>query len=390
MGKAINPMIAIEFIIGSLEVGGAERHLSQILPALKSLGFSMRVHVLSDKAPLKPIFDNAGIKVYLGPNLDWLPLALRKPTRLVISLTRLILSFLKNRNAIRHVFLPEAYLLTAVAARLTFFSGPLVMSRRSLNDYQQRRPILGKLELLMHRFTTIALGNSKAVAQQLYDEGFEPNKVYLIYNGIDLSPFQNLPAKHEIRDSLNISQDTLTFIIVANLIPYKGHIDLLNALGKIHSQLPKSWTLLCVGSGSGILDQLKEHAQTLGISDHIEFLGKRLDTPQLLGAADIGILCSHEEGFSNAILEGMAARLPMVVTNVGGNAEAVEDMHTGLVVKARNPESLADALLSVALAPELRTRFGQAGFERIKQHFTLMQCAKKYADFYSSLTELQS
>ena len=80
----------------------------------------------------------------------------------------------------------------------------------------------------------------------------------------------------------------------------------------------------------------------------------------------------------------------MVVTNVGGNAEAVEDKHTGLVVKVRTPESLADALLSMALAPELRTRFGQAGFERIKQHFTLMQCAKKYADLYNSLTELQS
>jgi glycosyltransferase involved in cell wall biosynthesis len=379
-------MKTIEFIIGSLEVGGAERHLSQVLPALKNMGFLIKVHVLSDKAPLKPIFDNACIEVYLGPNLDWVPLTfLRRPISLFISLTRLILNFLKNRKAIRHVFLPEAYLLTAVAARLTFFSGPLIMSRRSLNDYQQRRPILGTLERLMHRFTTAALGNSKAVVQQLYGEGFTLSNTSLIYNGIDLWPFQNLLTKQGLRDSLNINQDALVFIIVANLIPYKGHLDLLNALGKIHSQLPKSWKLLCVGNDNGILSQLKEHSQMLGINNHVEFLGKRSDTPQLLAAADIGILCSHEEGFSNAILEGMAAGLPMVVTNVGGNAEAVEDMQTGLVVKAQDPESLGSALLSMALAPELRTRFGQAGKERIAQHFTLQQCTQNYADFYESL-----
>ncbi len=378
-------MKTIEFIIGSLEVGGAERHLSQVLPALKNMGFLIKVHVLSDKAPLKPIFDTAGIEVYLGQNHDWLPRTLRKPIRLIISLTRLTVNFLKNRKAIRHVFLPEAYLLTAVAARLTFFSGPLIMSRRSLNDYQQRRPILSMLERLMHRFTTAALGNSKAVVQQLYEEGFTSNNTSLVYNGIDLWPFQNLLTKQELRDNLSINQDALVFIIVANLIPYKGHLDLLNALGKIHSQLPKSWKLLCVGNDNGILSQLKEHSQMLGINNHVEFLGKRVDTPQLLAAADIGILCSHEEGFSNAILEGMAAGLPMVVTNVGGNAEAVEDMQTGLVVKAQDPESLGSALLSMALAPELRTRFGQAGKERIAQHFTLQQCTQNYADFYESL-----
>ena len=96
------------------------------------------------------------------------------------------------------------------------------------------------------------------------------------------------------------------------------------------------------------------------------------------------------DAFSNAILEGMASGLPMVVTDVGGNAEAVEDGQTGIVVKAKNPESLGNALLSLALAPELRTRFGQAGKERITQHFTLRQCAQNYADFYNSLKELQS
>ncbi len=380
-------MKKIEFIIGSLELGGAERHLSQILPALKSMGFSIRIVVLSHKESLKYIFDEAGIEVDLGPNLEWMPFLLRRITRLISSLTRLTISFLKDRQTTRHVFLPEAYLLTAIAARLTFFSGALIMSRRSLNDYQRRRPFLGKLERLMHRFTTKVLGNSNAVVQQLYAEGLSSEKVHLIYNGIKLDSFQNLPEKNKLRRNLNIEQDALVFIIVANLIPYKGHYDLLNAMSLIRFQLPEKWKLLCVGHDTGILGQLENEVQSLNLSTHVQFLGKRLDTPLLLVAADIGILCSHEEGFSNAILEGMAAGLPMVVTNVGGNAEAVEHMRTGLVVEAKNSQLLAESLLSIATSSEMRVKLGRAGRERVEKYFTLSQCAKNYAEFYEGLNQ---
>jgi len=385
MDKTFGNMIEIEFIIGSLEIGGAERHLSQVLPVLKSMGISVRVLVLSDKAPLKPIFDKANIRVSLGPNLDWMPSFPRKIIRFIISLTRLMTGFLRDRRTIRHAFLPEAYLFTAVAACLTFFPGFFIMSRRSLSNYQKRRPFLGKLERFMHKFTSKALGNSQAVVEQLYEEGFQKKKVDLVYNGIDLSPFQNLPSKKELRKSLGLDQESLIFIIVANLIPYKGHEDLLNALGRIYLKLPTKWKLLCVGYDAGIQEQLEVQAEALCIKDHVRFLGKRLDTPSLLSASDIGILCSHEEGFSNAILEGMAAGLPMVVTNVGGNAEAVANEHTGFVVESKNPVALADSLLKLALSPESRIKFGAAGKEKIEQRFTLIECAKNYAAFYQSL-----
>jgi glycosyltransferase involved in cell wall biosynthesis len=378
-------MTEVHFIVGSLDIGGAERHLSQLLPALKEMGFSVRVILLSNKAPLKPIFEKAGITVVLGPNLNFLPAIIRRPLSLIISVTRLILNFLRNPKAIHHSFLPEAYLLTAFAARLAFFKGSLVMSRRSLNNYRQRRPAL-QLEKLFYRFTTMVLGNSKAVVQQLYHEGFRPEKVRLIYNGIETEPFKTLPSKRELRKTLGLNSDSLIFIIVANLIPYKGHIDLLNAFAIISQDLPQNWLLLCVGKDVGTLAHLKNHASILGIANHVKFLGSRSDTVQLLAASDIGILCSHEEGFSNAILEGMAAGLPMVVTKVGGNAEAVQDMTTGLVVEPKNPEELADALLTFALAPKMRHNYGNAGKERVHQHFTLPQCTQQYADFYRSLS----
>ncbi|MCX7343730.1 MAG: glycosyltransferase [Proteobacteria bacterium] len=379
-------MKEIHFIINSLEVGGAERHLSQVLPALKSMGFSIKVIVLSNKAALKPIFDKAGIPVALGPNFDCLPNIIRKPIYLLTSVFRLMFNFLRNPEVIHHPFLPEAYMLTALAARLTFFKGILVMSRRTVDDYQQRRPMWRRLEQYFHRFTKKALGNSQTIVQQLCQEGFTTDQVGLIYNGIEIEPFQNLPAKSELRNSLGFRTDALVFIVVANLYPYKGHMDLLNAFALIADKLPKNWQLFCAGRSVNTLEYLENHASILGLSNHVKFLGSRTDTTKLFAASDIAISSSHEEGLSNSVLEAMATGLPLVVTNVGGNAEAVQNMVTGLVVPPKNPAILANALLYVALDPQLRQTYGSAGKERVLQYFTLQQCVQQYADFYKSLT----
>lgn len=380
-------MKEVHFIINSLEVGGAERHLSQVLPALRSMGISIRVIVLSNKVALKPIFDKAGIPVVLGPNFDYLPNFIRKPIYLLTSVFRLMFNFLKNPKAIHHPFLPEAYMLTALAARLTFFKGILVMSRRTVDDYQQRRPIWTKLEQYFHRFTKKALGNSQKIVEQLCQEGFKTSQVGLIYNGIEMEPFQNLPAKSELRNSLGFHSDALVFIVVANLYPYKGHMDLLNAFALIADKLPKNWQLFCAGRSVNTLENLENHAKILGLIDHVNFLGSRTDTAKLFAASDIAISSSHEEGLSNSVLEAMATGLPMVVTNVGGNAEAVQNMVTGLVVPPKNPEILANALLTVALDSRLRQTYGSAGKKRVLRHFTLQQCVQQYADFYKSLSD---
>jgi glycosyltransferase involved in cell wall biosynthesis len=314
-----------------------------------------------------------------------LPNFLRKPLRLFFSFSALVKDFILKRDVVRHVFLPEAYLLTAIAARFTFSKSPLIMSRRSLNNYQLRRPILGRLEKIFHKYTTLALGNSKAVVDQLYLEGFAQDKVGLIYNGINTWPYLQLPEKKLLREKFSLADDTLIFIIVANLIPYKGHSDLLNAFALISPQIQQPWQLLCVGRDNGIMKGLKTQAVNLGIADNVKFLGSRNDTMELMAASDVGILCSHEEGFSNAILEGMAAGLAMVVTDVGGNAEAVLDMYSGFVVPAKNPELLGQALLTLALSQPRREHFQNIAKERVQRFFSLNRCIEQYVNVYKTL-----
>ena len=174
-------------------------------------------------------------------------------------------------------------------------------------------------------------------------------------------------------------------VTVANLIRYKGHSDLFEALDWIKGSLPARWTLLCVGRDDGIGERLRKQAVARGIESNVQFLGERPDIASLLASADIGILCSHEEGFANSILEGMAAGLPMIVTDVGGNAEAVIDGTTGLVVPPHNPKALGAAIVKLALDPELRRRMGRAGRERVEKYFGIDRCVANYARLYAGL-----
>ena len=126
-------------------------------------------------------------------------------------------------------------------------------------------------------------------------------------------------------------------------------------------------------------------AKALGLETNIHWLGSRRDVPELLQASDLGVLASHQEGFSNAVIESMAASLPMVVTNVGGNSEAVLHGLSGLVVPARNPARLGDAIAEIACDPERGKAMGEAGRIRAEQHFSLTACLDKYETMYRSL-----
>jgi glycosyltransferase involved in cell wall biosynthesis len=258
------------------------------------------------------------------------------------------------------------------------------MSRRSLNAYQSRHHFAGFLERGLHSQMAAVLANSRNVARQLLGEGVRVERLGLIYNGLD-TELRACNDRERIRKMLGIDQAALVLVIVANLIPYKGHLDLIEALGRVTCSLPTDWRLLIVGRDDGAASAVAARSRSLGIASRIAFLGARTDLPDLLGASDIGLLSSHEEGFSNAVLEGMWAGLPMIVTDVGGNAEAVINGETGLVVPARDPIALGHAILRLASDPDARRAFGESGRRRVDRYFTLSSCVASYEALYSGL-----
>lgn len=374
--------IAVLAVVGSLEVGGTERHLVQVLPRLDTARFQAFVFCLTHRGALAGEIEAAGVPVLAPAERPRADGALMQARRGVAALRRLRRTLRVSRPDVAHFFLPAAYLVGGIAS----LGAPVrrrVMSRRSLNDYQRNHPALARLERLLHRRMDAVLGNARAVVDQLRREGAPAARLGLIYNGIDAASAAD--RRGEVRGRLGIAEDALVAVLVANLIAYKGHADLLRGLAAERQRLPTGWTLLCVGRDDGIGAELRALAHHLGVAEQVRWLGQRDDASALLAAADIGILCSHQEGFSNAILEGMAAGLPMLVTDVGGNAEAVVDGETGLVVPAHHPARLGAALASLAGDPARRRAMGAAGRRRVREHFSLDACVAAYERLYEGL-----
>jgi glycosyltransferase involved in cell wall biosynthesis len=369
--------IPLAVVINSLDSGGAEGHLLGVLPRLDAARFDVSLFPLRGDGSLTEAFVERGVRVMSGEG-----------GRLA-SLRRLAREIRTGRPLV-HAFLPEAYILGGSVA-LSQGAAATIMSRRSRNHYQSRHPFAAWVERRLHRRMDIVLGNSRAVVQDLLDEGAPPGRVRLIYNGIDAGRFAvgeaRIVRRRALRAELRLPDDRVVLTCVANLFPYKGHADLLDALALLGTGFATRATLLLVGRDAGARAALEAQAARLGLSASVRFLGERGDVPALLAASDIGILASHEEGFSNAVIEGMAAGLPMVVSNVGGNAEAVIDGECGHVVPVRDPAALAKALADLIGDAGRRQAMGEAARRRVVSSFSLDACVAAYEALYEELWE---
>jgi len=382
------PMGHICYVIGSLDIGGTERHLSQIAIAMKGRGWTVTIACLTHKGTLAPEVESAGVEVLssrIGPTGNRLGI-IKRAVRMISEAGRLARTLAVRRPDIAHFFLPDAYVLGGILAVVA--GVPIrIMSRRSLNLYQSRRPVARFVEGRLHNRMTAVLINAMP---QLHDlvtiEGCQPQRIGLIYNGVDTTRFRPASDRTKLREAFKLDTNAFIMICVANLIPYKGHADLFEALARITAQLPRAWRLLCVGRRENYGVELESLAESLGISAQIDFLGECADVSFLLQTADIGILPSHE-GMSNVILEAMATALPMIATNVGGNAEAIVNAESGIIVPPRDISMLAEAILFLARDAQSRVRLGKAGRERAVAHFGLEHCADLYDTLYAQLME---
>ena len=380
----LNPHIRI--IIGSLEVGGAELHLAQILPSLAQRGWKITILVLSDKLALKNRFIHPNISIESISSTNMKFVAYGNMIKFIKVFLLIRKNFSKDPYALTHFFLPEAYFIGMLFAKLYGLKGPLIMSRRCLNHYQKRHKILGYFEPFLHKFCDLILVNSHAIKNQLIlHENVSSKKIQVIHNGIDEYRFLGPINTTKIKQDLNIPPKSFIMIVTANLIPYKGHKDLFDALGMIKGQLGDNWFLIVVGQNRGYLTSLQIQATHLGIENHILWLPDCHEPFPYLSIADVGILPSHEEGFSNAILEMMALGLPVIATDVGGNPEAVIHNETGVIIPPKDPSALGIAIVSLFQNTAKRKALGQAGKRRFHKHFTLPECVQHYEETYRLL-----
>jgi glycosyltransferase involved in cell wall biosynthesis len=380
------PIRRLLIVTESLGIGGTESHLIRTLPRLVEHGWSVVTFCLAERGKRAEQLETAGVEVVAPPRLaKRKDSVLRYPAHVALATNKLYWLMRRWRPHIAHFYLPGPYLIGAPVAIVT--NVPIkIMSRRSLSDYQQNWPMVAHLERRLHAKMDAVTGNSRAVVGQLIGEGVPETKVQLIYNGIE--PLRNLPERSEARRALALDHDALVGVVVANLIHYKGHRELVRGLSHVESVLSRPWRILFAGRDHGLRAELESLAAAHGISHRIQFLGEYSDIPTLLAAADFGLLTPHgNEGFSNAILESMSAGLAMIVTDVGGNTEAVINEETGFVVPPRNPKAISEAMLRLAREPALRERLGAAARKRVEETFSIDQCVRAHAELYEDLRQ---
>lgn len=364
----------IIFVIKGLEIGGTERHLIGLIPRL-ARNFDVSVFSFYHGTILKNNFETLAFDSSYSRTIR------RKKCTRIIAIFNLCRLLAKNQDAIVHFFLPEPYIVGGICSIL-FGIPNLIMSRRSLNLYQQNYWFIQRIEKILHKKMRVVLANSKAVVSDLISEDIPETKISLIYNAVETYSPVSAHKRTNMREQLGFKMHELIIVCVANLLPYKGHSDLLEGLANVSQQLPHDWKLILIGRDEGYKIYLEKKIDELGLASNVVFEGEKLNSSDYFNISDIGVLPSHQEGFSNSILEGMASGLPMVVSDVGGNSEAIDNKINGLVVPAKSPSDLGNALLALALDERMRKNFGRAARLKVDEEFTWEKCVKKYEQVY--------
>jgi glycosyltransferase involved in cell wall biosynthesis len=365
-----------------MKIGGTEQHLLHVLPGLAKRGMDITVILLESGGALEPTL-RVGVQSVIVPSMKW-----PRPLRTAQQAFAIWRAAQRVKADVIHAFLSEPYIAAAGARLLMGKQAPaLVHGRRSLAFYSRKHRLGQRVEIASHKLASALVGNSTAVTDELTAEAGGGEKVCLIPNGIPLGDIITPQERAAARTRFGLPPDALVLTQVANLHVYKGHADLLNAVASIKDKLPAQWRLLLPGRDGGEHDALVAQTARLGLAGHVIFPGEWPGSREPYAASDIGILASHTEGFSNSLIEGMAAGLPMIATRVGGNIDALDDGENGFLVERGSSDDLANAILTLAEMPDLRQRMGLAGREKVLQRFSLEACIGRYERLWRSLAE---
>ena len=352
----------ITFFINSLEVGGTEKHLLQMVKVLKR---KYELNIFAFKSGrLIDLFLKEGVIVNCP-----------KPFQ---NTFLFFLKFIFNlRTDVYHFFLPKSYIMGGIA---TYFSKKKkIMSRRSLNYYHKKYFNISLfIEKFLHKKMDLILTNSNLAKTQLInDENVKANKIKLIKN---LYKKKNL--KKRLRARFNIKDNQVVFAIIANLIPYKGHIDLIKACANITDD---NWKLLIIGEDrNNYLIKLKEAVKNTNLVDEVIFTGFVNDVELFLDDIDFVVNVSTEEGSSNSLLQALASGIPIVAYNIDSNKDFVHDNKNGFLIDYGNINELTKHL-SKMIKIKTRKQMGKHSKVIFKKMFSYKELEKDYLLVYDQL-----
>ena len=344
-------------LVQGLSVGGLELMVVRLATEMVCRGHGVTICCYDREGELVPLARKAGIGVELVP---------RKPGLDAGYIRRLAVWLKRKAPDVLHMHNSTAFFYGTLAGRL---AGVPCLIFTEHDGVFPRRRLLRLANRILLRRVTHAVAVSEAV-RELWcrHDGLDPARVKVVANGVP-DTFPKQAPRHHQGGSLRIGS-------VGRLSHEKGMDVLVEAFAEVRAKQPGA-ELALVGDGIE-RPALAQRVAELALDGSVHLLGTRHDVPDLLAGFDIFVLPSRSEGLPLAVLEAMAARLPIVATRVGGIPEAITDGETGLLVPAECASALAAAILRLAEDAGLRESFGCAARRRFEQRYTLQTMVDTY------------
>ncbi len=370
--------IKIVYLIDELYVGGTEKQLLQTLRFLDRSRFEPTLICLRSSPYLEALELECRVMV-----LNVVSLRSFSALRKWIGLVRWVQ---KERIDILQTYFFDANLFGVLAGKM---SGRVrILSCRRDMGYWVTPNLLWWLKRV-NPFVDRFLVNSQAIERNLsVQERVNGERVDVIPNGVDTDYFSGVQqvAVETEKKTLSIPAASLVVGMTANLNRPVKRVELfIRAAGRVHAELPQAYFLV-LGDGK-LKPDLEALAKREGVEHNVIFLGLREDFLPYLAMMDVGCLTSDSEGFPNAILEYMAAGLPVVAPAVGGVGELVQDDETGFLVPTGDVEAVASAILRLLKNAALRETFGNRARKIVEQEYAWERIVERFQAYYVSILE---
>lgn len=367
-------------IIGSFHQGGSERQAVQLVRLLSREG-SYRVFVacLSGEGVLRAEIEQLGIS-----EISEFPLVSFYDANMARQLRRCAkfigdnnIEIVQTHDFYTNVFGMAAGALAKVPARIA-----------AKRETGMRTAAQKFVEKRAFNIAHAIVANADAVKNYLIESGVAAGKIATIYNGLDLQRLSPLETSREkiLREfGLPVDEKMRFVIIVANLrSAVKNHQMFLRAARKVKEKI-ENVNFIVAGEGE-LIAETKAFTGELGLERDTFFTGRCGKVAELLSISEVGVLSSESEGFSNAILEYMAASKPVVATAVGGAGEAVRENETGFLVAANDDQAMANRLIELLESPGKAKAMGVKGRKIVEEKFSVAAQTEKTLTLYEMLS----
>jgi glycosyltransferase involved in cell wall biosynthesis len=367
------------FLVDSFLLGGTETQAVELARRLDPARYDVIVGCLRQEGPLLMRLENTPVRVTqveMAKGIDS-PSGMLAILKLARFLRRQQIDIMHAHDLWSNMIGMSAAILARVPVRIT--------SQRDLSHDAWYKSYRRRVLRFLQAKSSAVLTNAEAIREGLIrEDGLSPEKVKVVHNGVDLERFQSIRPNREAL--FPASPGKTLIVLVGNMnSDVKGHPYLIEAAREIVRDFPAAQFVL-VGDGPK-RTEYETQVAALGLCENFVFMGRRTDVPEILACCEVAVLPSLAEGLPNAVLEYLAAGLPVVATGLGGNVEVIQNGVNGLLIPPKDPQALAAALTRLLEDEKFRRNLGASGRRHVAENFSFVRLVREVDNLYTGLLQ---